>query len=62
LRAELGTRLEVWGTEIAFKKLGHAILEINGISAQLEKLSKKHEFDCQQAKAEGMHVGSQSGI
>jgi hypothetical protein len=36
LRAELGTRLKDWGTESVFKKLGHAILEINGISTQLE--------------------------
>jgi hypothetical protein len=53
LRAELGTRPEEWGTESAFEKLGHVVLEIDGITANLEKLVTKHEVDQKKAKAEG---------
>jgi hypothetical protein len=53
LQAKLGTRPEDWGTESAFEKLGHVVLEIDGITASLDKLVTKHEVDRRKAKAEG---------
>jgi hypothetical protein len=52
LRAELGTRPEDWGTESAFEKLGHAVMEIDELFSRLKTANERHARELLAAKAE----------